>query len=253
MKKPSILIVLMIVLSLIITSCSPDNSQVEGLNETIAKHEEKISGLEKELEAKEASIKSLENQLEELNQEEEEVEEVPPQGVPQTNLSYTSLLAQATDIVNMFKVKDFSGISSQVHPTKGLRFTPYQYIDLQNDIVFSDTQVSGLMGDPTTIVWGAYDGSGFPIILKFSDYYNEFVYDEDFLNPHMVGINNPIGYGNLINNMSSSYPNAQYVEFHFTGFDPQFGGMDWRSLTLVFEQVNGTYYLVGIVHGQWTS
>jgi hypothetical protein len=28
--------------------------------------------------------------------------------------------------------------------------------------------------------------------------------------------------------------------------------MDWRSLRLFLEQKDGTWYLVGIVHGQWT-
>jgi hypothetical protein len=28
--------------------------------------------------------------------------------------------------------------------------------------------------------------------------------------------------------------------------------MDWRSLRLVFEEQGGSWYLVGIVHDQWT-
>ena len=42
------------------------------------------------------------------------------------------------------------------------------------------------------------------------------------------------------------------MEYHFPGIDPKFEGMDWRSLRLVFEQKNCTWYLVGIIHAQWT-
>jgi hypothetical protein len=42
------------------------------------------------------------------------------------------------------------------------------------------------------------------------------------------------------------------VEYHFSGFDKKFEGMDWASLKLVFENSNNEWYLVGIVHDQWT-
>jgi len=42
------------------------------------------------------------------------------------------------------------------------------------------------------------------------------------------------------------------VEYHFPGIDPQYGGLDWRSLRLVFQQSGGEWYLVGIIHDQWT-
>jgi len=29
------------------------------------------------------------------------------------------------------------------------------------------------------------------------------------------------------------------VEYHFPGIDPQYGGLDWRSLRLVFQQSGG--------------
>jgi hypothetical protein len=133
-----------------------------------------------------------------------------------------------------------------------VRFTPYDYVDSQADLVFTATQVAGLAQDNTVYLWGSFDGSGNPINQIYSDYHQSFVYDEDFLNPHMIGINTKIGMGNSLNNVDTAYPNGEFIEFHFTGFDPQYGGMDWRSLKLVFEDVSGSWYLVGIIHGQWT-
>lgn len=43
-----------------------------------------------------------------------------------------------------------------------------------------------------------------------------------------------------------------YVEYHFPGFEKKYEGKDWKSLRLVFEKKNDRWYLVGIVHDQWT-
>ena len=61
-----------------------------------------------------------------------------------------------------------------------------------------------------------------------------------------------IGQGNSINNIAQIYPSAVTVEYHFEGFEEEYAGLDWRSLRLVFEASGGTWYLVGIVHDEWT-
>jgi hypothetical protein len=58
--------------------------------------------------------------------------------------------------------------------------------------------------------------------------------------------------GNNINNIADIYEGKQRVEFYFPGFDPQYEGMDWKSLTLVFDQVKGQRELIGVIHNQWT-
>ena len=97
--------------------------------------------------------------------------------------------------MNSIKNKDMDTLSTYVHPSKGLRFTPYTYIDMENDQLFTAEEVLGLNGDSTLYIWGAYD---------------------------------------------------------VTGFEPEYEGIDWKSLTLVFEKDSGDCYLVGIIHGQWT-
>jgi len=101
-------------------------------------------------------------------------------------------------------------------------------------------------------VWGAYDGTGDPINLTFEGYYNKFIYDVDFANAKIIGNNTVVGHGNSLINISEVYPGAVFIEYHFPGFDPQYNGMDWRSLRLIFEEKDGAWYIVGIVHDQWT-
>lgn len=165
----------------------------------------------------------------------------------------SSLLPVALDVVNALKHKDMNAISSYIHSTAGVRFSPYGHIDVQHDLQFSTSQLPSLWFSTEVYQWGVYDGSGDPIQLTFQDYFDRFVYDVDFANPHMIGHNVAVGTGNMINNIQQVYSNSSFIEFHFTGFDPQYNGMDWRSLRLVFEQENGQWKLVGIIHDEWTT
>ena len=157
------------------------------------------------------------------------------------------------DVLTAIKNYDMEKLADAVHPDKGIRFSPYGYVDVNNDLVFTAEKVKNLAVDSKKYFWGHYDGSGEPIILNFSDYYKKFIYDVDFVNAEQVGYNKTLGHGNSLNNNFEVYKNSIIVEYYFSGFDPQYEGMDWKSLRLVFEKKNDTWYLVGIIHDQWTS
>ena len=163
-----------------------------------------------------------------------------------------SLPDTAAEVVLLLKNKDFSGLSEKVHPEKGVRFSSYAFVDIAKDKVFSAEDVSVLADDTQTYNWGNYDGSGEPIQLDFNGYYEKFVYDQDFANAEKISENEIIGSGTTTNNIKEAYPDGSFTEYHFTGFDPQYEGMDWVSLRLVFEKIDQQWYLVGIVHDQWT-
>ena len=150
------------------------------------------------------------------------------------------------------KNRDMVKLSGWVHPKKGLRFSPYAYVDIEKDLVFSASRVRNLLQDQTPHMWGTYDGSGLPIKLTFKDYYDRFVYGRDFAHAKETAYNRIIGRGNTVNNNFEAYPNSIIVEYHFPGFDPKVGGLDWESLRLVFKEKNARWYLVEIIHDQWT-
>jgi hypothetical protein len=112
--------------------------------------------------------------------------------------------------------------------------------------------LAALPGSSTLYTWGLFDGSGNPIELSFDDYHQRFVYDQDYFDPLVVGLNQEVSSGNAINNIPSVFPDGIFVEYHFPGFDPNYGGMDWRSLRMVFLELNGAWYLVALVHCEWT-
>jgi len=197
--------------------------------------EDRVKRLETEKEQLQSQISELENELSDLE-----------------SIKQASLLSAALSAVEMLKEQDMSGLSAIVHPVKGVRFTAYPYVNLADDLVFTSAQLPNILQDTQIYTWGSFDGTGDPILKTFGDYFDRFVYSKDFANPHMIGNNITIGTGNSINNISEAYPDGMFVEFHFKGFDPQYEGIDWRSLRLVFENMGGLWYLVGIVHGEWT-
>ncbi len=233
-RKDFLFIIIILMLTFALSGCT-SNLDTNLKNELETKNKV-ISTLEEEKQ-------KLENRIAEL-EEEQETEPVPT--------SQNSLLQTALNVVEIINDEDMQTLSNFVHPTKGVRFSAYGHINMSTDIIFTNTQVTGLTNDTQVYTWGSYDGSGEHINQSFADYFDEFIYDETYEKPNMIGNNISIAQGNIINNIADAYPNGEFVDFHFTGFDPQYEGLDWSSLKLVFEEDNGTWYLVGIVHDQWT-
>ena len=155
-------------------------------------------------------------------------------------------------ILTAIKKKEYQSIASYVHPQLGLRFSPYATVDVNNDAIFQAAELVKIMKDDTQLFWGNYDGTGDPIDLSAKEYFAQFVYDADFLKAEKVMINRSSAQGNSINNITSVYRDCDYVENYFSGFDKKYDGMDWRALRLVFQKEGNRYYLVGLVHDQWT-
>ena len=88
--------------------------------------------------------------------------------------------------------------------------------------------------------------------MTLNNYMRRFVYDVDFVKPEKRTVNDFIGTGNSLNNLDSVYRGCDFTESHFSGFEKKYAGMDWKSLRLVFKERNGKFFLVGIVHDEWT-
>jgi len=157
----------------------------------------------------------------------------------------------AERVITALAEKDLVTVAEFAHPEMGVRFSPYTYVR-EDHLVFTPEELTGLVGSDQVRMWGHYDGTGDPIELTFDEYFHEFVYSADFANPEEVAIDEELGWSNMINNITEFYPGSSFVEYHFSGFEEQYQGMDWESLRLVFIQEEGTWYLVGIVHDQWT-
>lgn len=163
-----------------------------------------------------------------------------------------SLAEYSKQILQLLKKKRYAELQHHIHPEKGLRFSPYGYINLESDVHIEADQLPALVTKKDKTLWGSYDGSGDDILLTFPEYAAKFIYDVDFLKAEKYSINQSLSSGNTLNNLQEIYPEAEYTESYFSGFEKKYQGMDWKALRLVYEKEDGKYYLTGIIHDQWT-
>lgn len=159
--------------------------------------------------------------------------------------------ARSRNALSALRMPHMSRLSTYVHPTRGLRFSPYVSTDT-SDRVFSRNQMRYLGNSSRVYHWGSFDGTGDPIRLTWRGYYRRFVFDRNFAAAPMVNYNTAISRGNATNSLNSRFPGAIFVEYHFPGTDAM-NFMNWRSLWLIWQRSGATWYLSGIAHDEWTT
>jgi hypothetical protein len=158
-----------------------------------------------------------------------------------------------SQILSIIKNNNLDSLTRFIHPVEGVRFSPYGFVDTVDDQHFKPAEFAALLAQKNKkIIWGTYDGDGNDIKLTLKNYFKKFVYDVDFLHAEKTVANEMLGFGNTLNNLKTIYPDAVFTESYFSGFDKKIGGMDWRSLRLVYKIYKGNYCLIGIVHDEWS-
>jgi hypothetical protein len=170
-----------------------------------------------------------------------------------SNIAYRDPAQVAALSIPAISRNDWSALASLAHPKHGVRFSPYAYVDTIDGVVLSSTEIAALGNDSQIRRWGFYDGSGEPIELTVQAYFERFVCDREFANAEPGPPNERIGLGNSLNNIGDAYSGRHVVFFeYYAPGTEEHAGMDWRSLRLVVERTQGRWYLIGIVHDEWT-
>ncbi|OEH91560.1 hypothetical protein [Bacillus solimangrovi] len=163
----------------------------------------------------------------------------------------TELTNEAMKVITALKNKNMEELSTYVHPVKGLLFSPYSFIDT-NTLVFKKDEIPPLLYDVNKYVWGLEHGSGLPINLTFSQYFERFVFDKDYTISSEVTFDQDVQRGNMNKNIKEMYSDAHVVEYYHegTGDNKEFS---WSSLNVVFQKdAENRWRLVALVHDQWT-
>jgi hypothetical protein len=164
-----------------------------------------------------------------------------------------SLLRKRThEAILAFKNKDYVALAAMVHPDSGVRFSPYGYIDSVHDRIVTADWISKQATRKEKLLWGTTDAAGDDINTTLGTYIDRYVYDVEFIKPEKMEVDMFMGLGTTLNNLREMYPTCHFTESYFSGFDKKYDGMDWRSLRLVFKMKDGQYYLIGVVHDEWT-
>lgn len=163
------------------------------------------------------------------------------------------IAVRARQVILSLKAGNMAKFSTFVHPQKGVRFSPYASVLPGEDRVLKRHQLRQTWASSKKYKWGAYDGSGDPIRVTFRKYYRQFIFDHDFSRAKDLAYNpENMSHGTTPNNIREIYPQSIAVEYHFSGFDERVSGHDWVSLWLVFEKRGREWFVVGVVHDQWT-
>lgn len=178
----------------------------------------------------------------------------PSRAAEQGKKTDSDVLVVAKQVVDAFKARDAERLAELTHPQKGVRFSPYAYVDEGSDRVLSRTEIEGFWQAKTAYRWGFADGTGDPIDMTPRQYFERFIMDRDFAHPSSIKVNDDRASGNTGNNAASVYPQGARVEY-YVGPEPGQGEpeIDWAALRLVFEELGGSWYLIAVIHDEWTT
>ena len=240
---------------LLLSACTPVNypsnnndtsREIEGMEETlhqlraeIVEKELQLASLEKELQSKENELAKLTEEIEEKKKELEDMDSVSE-----------VIRDKADSVVIGLEHADFHTLAIHAHPEKGIRFSPYGYVDIDEHLQFTSDEIKEFSEDKTQYIWGTQDGSGHPIELTPNEYYEQYIFIRDFSkNAQEINFNEINDRGNIIVNVEEVYPDANFMEYYVSAEEDS---LNWASLILAFEKYNGEWYLVGVIVDRWT-
>lgn len=163
------------------------------------------------------------------------------------------LIVQAkTDyLLDALMNEDFETIADHAHPEEGVRFSPYVYVQADDQVFHSD-DLDNWLADDTVYHWGAEDGTGDPIEKTTTEYYERFLVNHNYQSWDERVYNEDMNRGNTENNIQTFFPDASFTEYYVDGDEEEYAGMDWGSNTLVMQKYDGDWYLIAIVNDEWT-
>ena len=91
-----------------------------------------------------------------------------------------------------------------------------------------------------------------PIRRTIAQFLEEFIFSVDYTQSTSVGVDEIVMSGNSLENLKEAYPDCRFVDLCYPSLDPAYEGLDWCSLKMVFAPTQSGWYLVGLIHSQWT-
>lgn len=245
-------------------------TQVSGFEGDISVLEEEVLELETTIETIEADRDLLNSQLTEVQEEllitnetiialETELEEEPDEVVSE-NKSYTQtgvltgrydgqkVMEAAYDILYALKNDDMAILASYVLPVNGLNLAPSQNFDWNNTVELSPTEIINMATDTTIRNWGNEQVTNAPINMTIADYFDAYVYDEEYVGSIYIGQNVIVSTPNVPNTVYQTN-GTYFVEFMIPDFYTTNTASEWRSITMIFVVEDISPTLIAFVHG----
>ena len=180
-------------------------------------------------------------------------EDMRPKPEEPSNTGNSELVAMAFSVAGSIRDGDYQTLSQVAHPELGVVFSPYATINFTTNKWFQAEHIAAFDTDTSSYVWGVYTGSGEPIELTVAEYFSLFVYDKDYVNATVIGVNKIVRTGNALENITDVFPDVRFVDFYVhrsENDDAEARG--WSSLRLGFEEHGGSIWLTVILRSKWT-
>jgi hypothetical protein len=155
-------------------------------------------------------------------------------------------------VITLLHNGDLERLAEYIHPKLGLRFSPFAYVDLKKDLVFSSAELTKNFRTHHEFIWGYDDSNGLPIRLNIADYYKMYVYDRPYADTNEISYTQAISSEFTTSNCFEAYPHAIIVEYRVSELNSkESSNTNWQSIRLAFEKEGNRWYLAGIIHDQW--
>ncbi|MCE7794075.1 hypothetical protein K8O68_16930 [Salipaludibacillus sp. CUR1] len=229
-------------------------AEVEDLEQNLSETESALKETEAQLAEKEEQMEKLEEQVNEQENSTEEDDAENDRGNENDGDSVVTgddeLRDKADDVVIALENEDYQSLANYVHPEEGVRFSPYGHVDPEEHLTFSREEVQEFAEDEEEYEWGIQDGSGEPIILTPSEYYEDYVYIRDFSREaEEILVNEIESRGHIEVNVEEVYPDGEFVSYYVSETDEE---LNWANMILSFAENNGGWYLTGVTIDKWT-
>jgi hypothetical protein len=155
------------------------------------------------------------------------------------------------ELIDLLSIGDWTGFSEHFHPTEGCTFVPYTFMT-EDEQVFTAKSFQESIKNNTKHNWGEQDGSGNPIISTIKDYSSNYIYSANFKDSLVeIHYNQDFAFSNTQNNIYEYFPFSDAIEYYHPG-SKGYEDMDWRSVIFRCSLIDGKYYLIAVVHNEWT-
>lgn len=159
--------------------------------------------------------------------------------------STESLLVEKSDeLFANLENHDWEAISKEVHPD-GLVVTLFAYLGGSDEAALSAEEL--VAAPEEEIVWGM-DLAGREIVATKDGFVDRYLFQTVFgekVNYEKVNYNETSAPGGgVINNISTDYPDAKYVEYFSPASEREY---DWQALRFVYQKHEGEWLLYAIV------
>lgn len=162
------------------------------------------------------------------------------------------LLKRAGAVLDALADENYVALASMVHPVNGVTFTPYSTVDPESDLCFLPDEIASAAQREAVFLWGFTDGKGDHIRMTMPEYIRRYVWNADYREAPEMAVDQVIAQGNALENVADVFVDCRFVEYHFSSLDPKQEGFDWCSLKLVFAPYEEQWFLVGLIHSEWT-